>query len=158
MKCEKEAQEISNFQLFSTPKPLEDVPFFNMKGEKISLKDYKGKTLVLNHWAIWCAPCLREMPSFLRLSEKVKDKNIVVLPLSMDRSGVKKVHRFVIKKKWSHLAFFNDPKMNVARKAAINTIPATQIINQEGREVGRLVGTYEWDSPEVIRFLDCLTS
>lgn len=156
IKCEKEAHAIKNFEFFASPKPMEDVPFFNMKGETLSLESYKGKVVFLNHWAIWCAPCLREMPSILRLSKNIDAQKIAVLPLSTDRSGVKKVHRFVIKKRWNEMAFFNDPKMKVARKSGIQTLPATQIIDKNGAEIGRLVGVYEWDAPEVVDLLNCL--
>jgi len=156
IKCEKEARAIKNFELLATPKPMGNVPFFNMKGETLSLESYKGKVVFLNHWAIWCAPCLREMPSILRLSKNIDTQKITILPLSVDRSGVKKVHRFVIKKRWNEMVFFNDPKMKVARESDIQTLPATQIIDKKGAEIGRLVGTYEWDAPEVIDLLNCL--
>jgi len=155
-KCEKEIHQIKNFELSSTPIPMTEAPFFNMKGEPVSLQDYKGKVVLLNHWAIWCAPCLREMPSIMRLSKSVDPEKIVIMPLSMDRGKASKVHRFVMKKEWSETAFFHDPKMSVAKESGIQTIPATQIIDKTGAEVGRLVGTYEWDAPEVVDLLNCL--
>jgi thiol-disulfide isomerase/thioredoxin len=155
-KCEKEAKEIKNFQLSSSLHELADVPFYNMSGETRSLEEYKGKVTLLNHWAIWCAPCLREMPSILRLSKVLDDQKFIILPISMDRSGVEKVHRFVIKNKWNDLAYFNDPKMLVARHFDVQTIPATQIFDSHGVEFGRLVGIYEWDRPEVVTLLTCL--
>lgn len=155
-KCEKEAGAIENFTLHKAPKTMSDDRFFSLKGEETQLKDFAGDAILLNHWAMWCAPCIREMPSILRLSQKVKGKNITVIPLSMDRVGVKKTAQFVKKKNWLGANFYNNKKMTIARKSHISGIPATQILNKEGLEIGRLVGTYEWDSQEVVDLLSCL--
>jgi len=155
-KCEKQIQSLSHFDWHDIPKPMTDEPFFNMKGEKLTLEDYKGKVVLLNHWAIWCAPCIREMPSIMRLSEQMAGKDVVILPLSMDRGGVKKVRAFVQKKGWVETEFFNDPKMRVARKSGVSGIPASQVIDKNGNEIGRLVGPFEWDGPEIVDLLSCL--
>lgn len=130
--------------------------FLSMDGTSVRLQDFIGKTVLLNHWAVWCPPCLREMPSLIRLSEKIDDKNAVIIPLSMDRSSPEKVDAFIKKKEWQELTFYQDQKMAIARALGIRNIPVTQIIDKSGLEIARVVGIYEWDSPEVLKLLDCL--
>ncbi len=155
-KCSAEAGAIKGFTLHEMPKPMSEDGFVTMTGAEKRLADFKGKAVLLNHWAIWCAPCIREMPSIMRLSQEVSSETIAVVPLSMDRTGYKKVAQFVAKKKWTGADFYNDKKMAIARGSSLVGIPATQVLDKNGQEIGRLVGTYEWDEPEVVALLTCL--
>lgn len=157
-KCEKYGEKIENLTLFNDPQTAPDVTFHNLDHQETSLKDLKGKVVFLNNWAMWCAPCLREMPDIMRLSEKVDQDRIAVIALSMDQGGVDKVIPFVERQGWKPDIMFSDSRMAHGRVSGISSLPATQIYDPMGREVARFVGVYEWHKPEVTDFLKCLSN
>ncbi|NVJ90357.1 MAG: TlpA family protein disulfide reductase [Methylocystaceae bacterium] len=156
LKCEKQLRAIEKLKIHDEPISMPKDSFLSMDGTSVRLQDFIGQTVLLNHWAVWCPPCLREMPSLISLSKKIESKNAVVIPLSMDRSSPEKVNAFIKKKEWQDLTFYQDQKMAIPRALDIRNIPVTQIINKSGLEIARVVGMYEWDNPEVLNLLDCL--
>lgn len=107
----------------------------------------------MNFWATWCVPCIREMPSLVRLKALLGDDNIAVLALSEDRGGVKKVNPFFKKLGIEGLDVLIDKKGKVARKSGVRGLPTTILIDAEGLERGRIVGAAEWDDPQVVDFV-----
>jgi len=135
------------------PKPVPLTPFFENGDIERTIADYKGKVVVMNFWAKWCAPCLREMPSLDRLQAKMKDQGVEVLALSLDRKGAKDVVPYFKTAIIKNLAVLIDKGRKVARSLGVKGLPTTVIIDKQGREVGRLEGPAEWDSNEVISLL-----
>lgn len=116
----------------------------------VSLADYAGRVIVLNVWATWCPPCRKEMPSIDRLAKAVEGEDVAVIALSTDRGGADPVRRFFEEIGVEHLGIFVDRRGKLPREAAVIGLPATLILDREGREVARLTGDAEWDTPEVI--------
>lgn len=127
-------------------------PFFVDESEQ-TLADYRGKALVVNLWATWCAPCVKEMPALNRLSETVEADGIAVLPLSADREGAPIIEKFYAANGIGHLPVMLDRMGKVARALAVPGLPTTVLYDREAREVGRVIGPAEWDAPEAIAFL-----
>src|SRR5947207_6055960 len=94
---------LAKFQLAKQPKPLPELAFNDANDKPLKLSDYKGKIVLLNFWATWCAPCVKEMPSLDRLQAEVDKDKFVVLPLSLDGPSRPKVAPFYEDKKLSHL-------------------------------------------------------
>ncbi|MEM7687256.1 MAG: TlpA disulfide reductase family protein, partial [Pseudomonadota bacterium] len=111
--------------------------------------DYEGKVVVLNFWATWCPPCRAEMPSIDRLSADMAGPDVEVLALSTDRFDVERVVAFFDEIEVETLRVLQDRRGKVARKAGVLGLPVTVILDREGREIARLQGEAEWDSPEV---------
>lgn len=144
-----------------TPEAPLQAPFADEAGVPVSLADYRGKVVFLNFWATWCPPCRAEMPSIDRLSAALPDQDFAVLALSVDRGAVDKIARFYDMAGIEHLAVLQDAKSVVAREARALGLPVTLIIDREGREVARLQGAAEWDSPSaqaILRRLAALTA
>lgn len=112
----------------------------SIDGKMISLNDIKGKATIVEFWASWCGPCRRENPNIVRVYEKYKDKGLAIIGVSLDRPGHKERWQKAIKDdnlNWHHvgsLQYFNDP---VARMYDINSIPASFILDEEGRIVAK---------------------
>ncbi len=133
-----------------------DNTFKNIDNAPISLNDFQGDVLVVNFWATWCQPCIEEMDELDALQEKVKNKRIKVLPISIDRTGLDPVKRFYEWNKLRSLGIYQDPENTFFRAVGGEAIPLTLIINPSGQEVGRLLGQAKWDSDKIIDQLTAL--
>src|SRR5215468_4013384 len=78
---------VADFNRINPPLPAPGDPFKDSSGKELHLADFRGKLVLLNIWATWCAPCRAEMPSLDRLQAKLGDEGLLVLPLSLDRGG-----------------------------------------------------------------------
>lgn len=140
----------------SEPTPLPPLAFQTMDGEETSLEAFKGKVVVLNLWATWCAPCREEMPSLDRLQARFKDQPVVVLALSVDRAGPERVQAFLDEVGVTQLHVYRDPKAAATRTLRVPGLPATLLVDKEGREVGRVLGIAHWDGPAAIKAVETL--
>jgi len=119
----------------------------------MTILDFKGQGVVLNFWATWCVPCVKEMPALVRLKALLGKDNITVLALSQDRGGAKKVIPFFKKLGIEGLDVLIDKGGKVARKSGVRGLPATILVDAKGFERGRVVGIAQWDSPDVVDFV-----
>lgn len=140
--------EMQNFHLTEERTKLNDFSFVGGDGKSHNLSDFKGKILLVNFWATWCAPCRKEMPGIDRLQADYKSDKFTVLAIGQDLKGIEKVKKFLKTLKIEHLNAYNDKSVKSGRSAGVFGLPATLLIDMEGREIGRLVGPAEWDSPE----------
>jgi len=125
-------------------------PFVDGKGRDLTLADFRGRVVLLNIWATWCVPCREEMPTLDALQEKMGGGDFHVLPLSIDRAGMKIVRRFYDEIGLRHLDTYLAEDIRVMAAFAVVGLPTTILIDRDGFERGRLVGPAEWDSPEVM--------
>ncbi|WP_265516478.1 TlpA family protein disulfide reductase [Nitratireductor luteus] len=144
------AEGLSTVPLHSEPQPLPEVSFTDAAGEPVTLQNWRGKVVLLNIWATWCAPCREEMPTLDRLQRRLGGDRFEVVALSVDRAGVDVVRKFFDEIGIKHLAIFIDQDMSLLRELAIYGLPATLLIDPDGHEIGRLAGPAEWDAPEMI--------
>jgi len=147
--------------LHDAPKPLIDTPFRDADGGEVRLADFAGRIVVVNFWATWCPPCRHEMPSLDRLAEAMAAEDVEVVTISNDIGGPEKPIAFFAETGLDTLAVYHDPARQMAREAGILGLPVTLVLDREGREIGRLVGDAEWDSPSaqaILRRLADLTA
>ncbi len=136
------------FLVHKSPKVLPEITFVGEGGTPHKLSDWKGRVILVNIWATWCAPCRKEMPALDRLKAALGGPAFDVLAISIDRSGLDKPRRFLEQVKVKHLALYNDKTGKTASLLKAFGIPSTLLIDRQGREIGRLTGPAEWDSPE----------
>lgn len=133
--------------LFAEPQP---VPAFALKtpeGKTLSIADFKGKYVFLNFWATWCPPCREEMPSMQDLQAKFGKDNFSILAVSV-REDPKTVSNFL---KQTPYAFpiVLDPDGSVSSIFVGRGIPTTYILDDQGRAIAGMVGSRQWNTPEV---------
>lgn len=133
----------------TVPKTL----FADSNGTPATLGNFKGKTVVLNVWATWCGPCIKEMPSLDRLASKLDSNKAVVLAVSQDKGGAAIAKPFLDNLGIKNLPAYADPSNKFSRDLGIRGLPTTFIISPSGAIVGRVEGPLEWDSPEIVRFV-----
>lgn len=150
---EEAGEGMRNFSLTQPAVAVAEVSFDDGTGRLRSLAEYRGKGIVLNFWATWCAPCIREMPSLDRLQAALSGDGIEVLTLSEDRGGVPVVEAFFRKIQIRNLPAFIDSRGDALRKLAVVGLPTTILIDARGFEIGRVVGAAEWDTPDSVDFV-----
>lgn len=128
------------------------VSFADADGNSKNVADFRGKLVVVNFWATWCAPCVAEMQSLDQLAA-LMPQDIVVVALSQDRGGKAAVAPFYSRQNIKNLPIYLDPRGVTRRALGISALPTTVIYDHGGQEVGRLLGTAAWDSPSAIAFL-----
>lgn len=135
------------------PKPMPPLSFVDAEGRRVDLADFKDRVILLNLWATWCAPCVKEMPSLDRLQGQLGGDAFQVVALSLDRGGRTAVEPFYKKTGVEHLTVFLDPGSQSMKVLSLRGLPTTILVDPEGRELGRVEGAVEWDSPEAVSFL-----
>ena len=153
------AQEVpKKFIMHAAPKTVAAISFEDAQGGQRSLADFHGKVVLLNIWATWCIPCRKEMPALDRLQTTLGGNDFEVVPLSIDRGGMDVIRKFYAEVGIQKLGMYRDKSGSATHQLGTVGIPTTLLIDRAGREIGRLVGPAEWDSPEVIEFLRCAIS
>ena len=125
-----------------------DAVFVTADGASHHLADFKGRGMVVNMWATWCAPCVAEMPSLEVLSKALAPQDIAVLPLSSDRGGADTVSAWYQAHGITALPVLLDPRGAAARAFDARGIPTTVVINTKGQVVARLEGAADWSAPD----------
>jgi thiol-disulfide isomerase/thioredoxin len=146
--------QVRNYEEISEPLEITGVAVLTRDGGKTTLEQFKGKFVVLNFWATWCGPCLRELPSLERLNAALPNDKAQVVLISQDRGGFKQTDRFLKKLKVNLPDNFVDKRLKFSRAIGVMSLPTTVLIAPGGKEVGRLVGSVEWDSPEALALVN----
>lgn len=142
--------------VFAEAKALPEIGIVDAADQPRALTEFKGKWMVLNFWATWCAPCRHEMPSLDRLAAAMPE--IAVVPVATGRNSVVGIQKFFTEAGVTSLPVLRDPKSELARNMAIFGLPVTVIVNPEGEEVARLIGDAEWDSADAKAVLAALVA
>jgi len=131
-------------------KPVPTLTLMSLADESpTDLSAYRGKPLIVNLWATWCGPCITEMPSLMKLSDRLKNSGVVVIAISEDRGGKFVVDPFLKEHNIAGLPVFLDKTMSTGKALKEATIlPMTILIDAEGNEVGRVKGDRDWDSAD----------
>ena len=128
--------------------PPPALAFRNQAGAALNLEMFSGRIVLVNFWATWCAPCIREMPSLARLQRRLGSKSFTVIALSEDRMGYDVITPFIAKHNLRQLPVFHDSKSQSLLTLKILGLPTSVLFDRNGRELGRLTGVAEWDSDE----------
>jgi len=137
------------FTPLDQPRSLPEFRITGDDGRTLSMADFRGRLVLLNLWATWCVPCRREMPSLDRLQAAFDGTDFDVVALSLDRNGASAVRRFYDEFAIVALDLYVAKSPTVTRALGVIGLPTTLLVDRTGRELGRVVGPAEWDSPEV---------
>jgi thiol-disulfide isomerase/thioredoxin len=132
--------------------PAPAISFVDLAGNTVSLSEFTGKIVLVNLWATWCEPCLREMPSLERVQSRLGEK-LAVVAISEDHGGSKTVDPFIDKLGLKSVKVYLDPKSAIERAFKVQGLPTSFLIDREGRVLGRVEGAAEWDAPKLLEVL-----
>ena len=128
--------------------PLADIAFQDAQGKPLKLSDWKGRVVLVNLWATWCAPCRKEMPDLAKLQNTLGSKDFEVVAISIDRKGVEASSAFLKETGAEALKLYVEPTTKILNDVQALGLPATLLIDRQGNEIGRLLGPADWSSPE----------
>ena len=149
--------KLGEFVPSSQPFAAPAISLADSDGHTVELADLRGKLVLVNLWATWCEPCLREMPSLERLQSRFGER-IAVLAVSEDRGGDKIVEPFIAKLGLKSVKIYIDPKSEVGHAFEVRGLPTSFLIDRDGKVLGRVEGAAEWDSPKILGVLEPLLS
>ena len=137
--------KLGEFIPAASPQPAPAISFTDTGGKPVALADFKGKLVLLNLWATWCEPCLKEMPSLAALQARLGPA-LTVVAVSEDRGGAEVVEPFVTKLSLDKLQIYLDPKSAALHAFAARGLPTSFVIDGDGEVLGEVEGGADWDS------------
>jgi thiol-disulfide isomerase/thioredoxin len=134
--------------IHEAPKDPLEVEILHPRGGDVNFADFDGPVVLVNMWATWCPPCLKEMPSLDRLAAATKGQGIDVVTVNVERAGREKASEWLERMNLFELEAYADERMRLGRATGALGLPTTLILDGEGREIARLQGDAEWDTEE----------
>ena len=148
-----EKPEIKNLVLIKNPKIYEDVTFRDINQNSLELDDFKGKLILLNFWATWCAPCKEEMPSLDSLQSNSNLSNLKIFPINIGQEDTSKMEFFFKELNIKNLDIYIDAPITLAKKFSLRGVPTTILFNKQGKEFARIIGSINFNNEEFINWL-----
>ena len=145
--------DIKNLKIHKDPKKVADIVFRNSDDLTISLQDFSNKLILINFWATWCAPCREEMPSLDILQSNKKIKNLIILPINVGKENVNKAKKFFEDLEIKNLSLYYDDSVKLANNFSLIGLPTTILINKNGEEFARILGSIDFEDEKFIDWL-----
>ncbi len=140
----------------ATVAPAPETEFFDADGDSRKLSDWRGQVVLLNFWAVSCAPCREEMPSLDALQRQRGGDRFQVLTVATGLNPPAAIKRFFAEQEISDLPHLTDPRMALARAFGVMAMPVSVLIDAEGNEIARMTGDADWASPAALTLVDQL--
>ena len=144
---------LNNIAINENPKPISSLIFEDFSRNEINLRNYRGKLVIINFWATWCAPCKNEMPSLDNLYQNTKFQNLQVFAVNMEQPNTIKTRNFFNNLDIKKLEIFFDPNLNFVKKFKLRGVPTTVLINKKGEEFARIIGEINFQDKKFIKWL-----
>ena len=141
---------LDNIAINEIPRPISSIIFEDFTNNKIQLSDYKGKLIIINFWATWCAPCKKEMPSLDKLH---KNDNIEVFAINVEKKNKNKTKKFFKDLDIENLSIYFDPELELTKSLSLRGLPTSIILNQDKKEVARIIGEVDFNDFNLLNWL-----
>ena len=150
-----EVKEIKNLIINKELKKYDSITLIDDKGKVINLSEYNGNLILLNFWATWCAPCKEEMPSLDKLQIHKKLNNLKIFPVNVGKDNLEKSLNFYNVLGIKNLKVYFDTDITLAKKFGLRGIPTSILLNKDGLEFARIIGSIDYED---IKFIDWLSN
>ena len=148
-----EIPNLKNIVINEKLKKYDELTFLDVDNNQINLENYKGKLVLLNFWATWCAPCRDEMPSLNKLQKNRDLDNLKVFPINIGKDNLEKSLNFFENLNIKNLKIYFDSPTTLAKKLQLRGIPTSILINKEGFEFARIIGSIDFENENFIKWL-----
>ncbi len=154
--------EMAGFQVLTPPISTKGLEFLDKNGQSLELSAFRGRVVLINFWATWCAPCLAEMPSLNRLqialgNEDLGRADFQVITIATGRNENADIDSFFTNQSISHLTRYRDPNLRLALALGAGSLPTTVLMDRDGFIIARLQGEADWDSEAARILIEFLT-
>ena len=149
----KELTDLKNLVIYEDQKKISEISFKNEEDKTVSLSEYKNKLLILNFWATWCEPCKEEMPSLQNLQNNPNFKNLKILPINIGQEDKNYIKKFFLDVKINSFEIFYDSEVKLAKKFSLRGIPTSILINKDGYEFAKIIGSIDFEDPKFVNWL-----
>jgi len=149
-----DVSEIKNIIIHKNPKIYDNVIFLDKKDQKIDIKSFNGNLIILNFWATWCKPCKEEMPSLDRLQIDPKLINLKVFAINIGKENKKKIYKFFKNLDIKNFEPYFDSPTTLAKIFSLRGVPTSILIDKDGHEFARLIGSIDFDDKKFIDWLE----
>ena len=144
---------IKNLVIHKQNKKLKNITFLDVDNKPINLNEFTGQLVIINFWATWCAPCKEEMPSLDNLKNLKAFENLKILPINVGQEDIQKSKFFFDDLKIKNLELYFDNSIKLAKTFSLRGLPTTVIINKEGDEFARIIGSIDFGDENFIKWL-----
>lgn len=145
---EKYTGSINSFHWLKRPIGVNHVQFRNAQEKQVELSEFKGKIVLLNLWATWCSPCIKELPALDRMQQRLGSDDFAVVAVSLD-DDVELARELLFKTlSIQSIALYTESIDKLGRDFPVNVVPASFLIDREGQAIGVLRGYVDWDSAD----------
>ena len=144
---------IKNLVIHKQNKKLKNITFLDVDNKLINLNEFTGQLVIINFWATWCAPCKEEMPSLDNLKNLKAFENLKILPINVGQENIQKSKIFFDDLKIKNLELYFDNSIKLAKTFTLRGLPTTVIINKEGDEFARIIGSIDFGDENFIKWL-----
>ena len=148
-----EVIDIKNLVINKELKKYDGLTFLDAQNKKIDLKDYQGNLILLNFWAVWCAPCKEEMPSLDLLQNQENLDKLKIFPINIGQDNLENSLKFFEDLKIKNLKIYFDSPITLAKKFGLRGIPTSIIFNKDGLEFARIIGSIDFNDQKFIDWL-----
>jgi thiol-disulfide isomerase/thioredoxin len=149
----KELTDLKNLVIYEDQKKISEISFKNEKDRNVSLSEYENKLLILNFWATWCEPCKEEMPSLQNLQNNSNFKNLKILPINIGQEDKNSIKKFFLDVEINSFEIFYDFDVKLAKKFSLRGIPTSILINKDGYEFAKIIGSIDFEDPKFVNWL-----
>ena len=149
----KELNDLKNLVIYEDQKKISEISFKNQEDKNVSLSEYENKLLILNFWATWCEPCKEEMPSLQNLQNNPNFKNLKILPINIGQEDKDSIKKFFSDVKINSFEIFYDSDVKLAKKFSLRGIPTSVLINKDGYEFAKIIGSIDFEDPKFVNWL-----
>ena len=144
---------IKNLVIHKQNKKLKNITFLDVDNKPINLNEFTGQLVIINFWATWCVPCKEEMPSLDNLKNLKAFENLKILPINVGQEDIQKSKFFFDDLKIKNLELYFDNSIKLAKTFTLRGLPTTVIINKEGDEFARIIGSIDFGDENFIKWL-----
>ena len=148
-----ETPNIKNLIINKELKEYTNLTFLDDQNNQLNLSNYKGNILLLNFWATWCVPCKEEMPSLDLLKSNKDLNNLKIFPVNVGQDNIKKAKKFFDDLDIKNLDLYFDENINLTKKFGLRGIPTSILINKNGKEFARIIGSIDFNEEKFIQWL-----
>tara|TARA_E500000178_G_scaffold32653_1_gene29648 strand:- start:71 stop:580 length:510 start_codon:yes stop_codon:yes gene_type:complete len=148
-----DSTDIKNLVINKELKKYYEITFLDDKNNQLNLDSFRGKLVLINFWATWCAPCKKEMPSLDLLQVNKKLDNIEIFPINIGQDNLDKSLLFFNNLEIKNLEIYFDSPITLAKKFGLRGIPTSILFNKDGYEFARIIGSIDFEDEKFIDWL-----